>query len=149
MTQAAQQQQGVVQQIESLLRARRLSEAEPLCRAVREQYPDRVEGWLLSAKLLQLQGDVAGMREMAEAAIKARKDHIGARLLLAEALLLTGAHDQANARLKVLEQQAQKDPRLLQAIAEIYTHAGAHTAARRCYETGLKQAPGDPGLHRP
>ena len=140
------QPDAIIQQIEALLRARRMAEAGQLSRTLTAQHPDRFDVWLIGARVRQHAGDLPGMLDHAQRAVSLNPGHIGAKLLLAEALLQNGQSAKALKHLSRLEKKAKRDPRLLQALGELYTHAGHHINAQRCYKQAYRLQPDDPRI---
>lgn len=128
----------------ALRRARRLDEAEALCRAHLSEDGAAVDVWLLLARLRQDRGDFAGMRLAAERAGQADPTHVFARLIEAEADILDGRANVAAQTLAALEPQVAGDAGALQRIGEAYTQFGASREAYRCYRRAAALTPNDP-----
>jgi tetratricopeptide (TPR) repeat protein len=87
---------------------------------------------LNEARASQQRGDFSAARAAAERAVALDPSHPGARLLFIETLIHTGEPARALAELNALEERAARDARLLQQIAQIYTHLNRHAEAERC-----------------
>ena len=91
----------------------------------------------------QRAGDFSGALAAAQAAVAMDPAHAGAHLLLIECLLHCGAAAAAMGELAILETHAANDARLLQAIAQIYTHTNRHAEAERCCRRAATLEPGN------
>lgn len=133
-------------QIEALLRERRVLEAEQLASASTHNEPGRFDLWLMYARVCQHKGDLAGMLAHAEKAVRLSPQHIGAHMVLTEARLQNGQIKKALQTLSRIRTQAKTNVPLLQALAELYTHAGRHKDAQACYRQARELDPSDPRL---
>lgn len=78
------------------------------------------------------------MLHFAQKALKAAPDNFIAQLQEAEALLHLLHINEANQKLRILEEKAAQQPRVLQHVAELYTYSENHQAAMRCYKQAHK-----------
>jgi Flp pilus assembly protein TadD len=131
-------------QIEDLLRRREIGAATAQAHRLTQDRPADPVGWILFGRARQQAGDFAAARGAAEQALALDARHSGARLLLAECLLQSGAVADGLNALAQLEAGAQDDSRLLPHLAQLYTHANRHVEAERCYSRAAALKPGDP-----
>ena len=136
--------ESLYRQIEDLLRRREAGAAAALAERLTQQSPVDLVGWILLSRAKQQEGDLATALAAARQAVAIGADHPGARLLEAECLLQSGAVEQGLEALGELESGAQSDPRLLQHLAQLYTHCNRHVAAERCYARAAELMPRDP-----
>ncbi|HEY0105486.1 MAG TPA: sulfotransferase [Rhizomicrobium sp.] len=144
MQRAPSNPESTYRQIEDLLRRRQPRAAVALAQRLVEDRPDHPVGWILLTRARQQDGDFAAALASARRAVEIDGRQPGANLLLAECLLQTGAAERGLAALEELERGAQDDPRLLQHLAQLYTHANRHVEAERCYAQAAALMPGDP-----
>ena len=117
-----------------------------MARALLASRPDFAEAWLLVALAEQrLQHFDAMLAAIAEAMLL-RPGVAAITLKYIEALLLCGEGMRARAELAALERSAQQDPRLLTALASLYSTAAAHEDRLRCAGRALELLPGDRAL---
>lgn len=131
---------------DKLLRAGKRSDAASVIAALLEDAPDRVEPWLLRARLDQIEGDFTAMHIAARRAIAIDPQNLVANFVCAEAEMAAGETASARVRLSQLEQAHPKDATVLRRAAEAFTHLGVHTDADRCVQAALALRPGDPDL---
>ena len=131
-------------QVEDLLRRRQFPAAVALARRLTQDRPADCVAWILLGRAHQQAGDVAAALTAAERAHSLDARHSGATLLLAECLLRSGVVARGLAALAQLESGAQNDARLLQHLAQLYTHSNRHVEAERCYARAAALMPGDP-----
>jgi cytochrome c-type biogenesis protein CcmH/NrfG len=128
------------------IEAGRLPAARRAARGLLEQQPELAEGWLLLALAEQRLQHHDAMLAAVREAVRIQPDNTQVALKLVEALLLSGHGAEARATLAQLELRAESDPRLLTAIAGLYTSAGAHQERLRCTQRALALAPAEPAL---
>ena len=114
----------------------RASEAGTLARQVAEQ--------IEAGRACQRRGDFAGALAAARAAVAVDRRLPAARPLLIETLVQAGEGGEAGRELQSLETDAQRDPQLLQHVAQIYTHLNRHEDAARCNRRAVSITPDDP-----
>lgn len=123
-----------IQQINELIKQKRIAEADAVCVRFTQTHPNQVDGWILRARLNQMKGDDKGMLECATKAASIAPDNLIALLQVAEGNLHLQNNTQANKNLADLEKKSENDPRILQHVAELFTYAGNHESAMRCYK---------------
>jgi len=128
---------------DDLLRRRAFNEAESACAVVTDGAPDRIEGWLLTARLHQLRGDFPGMKDAADRALVISPAHTVARFIHVEALFQCGHVAAARTELAAIEAGADDDPEVLARLVLALTHAGQYADVDRCAARALELRPGD------
>jgi len=126
--------QNTLKQISKLLQIRRVNEAQALCNQLIAQHPEVEHGWIQAGRICQMKGDLHGMLANAQKAVKVAPSSLLAKMQEAEASLLCGELQGATKKLSALEIDAAEDARILQHIAELYTHLERHADAMRCYK---------------
>ena len=126
-----------IRQADNALRLGRLDAADAEIEALARHAPDRVETWLLCARLRKRNGDFFAMLDAARRATSLAPNNATAAIICIEAEIMAGDTAAARQSLAALEQQAAGDPALLRRIAEIHTHLGAHAEADRCAQAAL------------
>lgn len=126
--------QNALQNINSLLKQGRIDDAEALCKKVIEVAPQSEHGWIQLGRIAQMKGDLSGMLKAASKALQVAPTSMVAHMQEAEASLLNGDMASAGDKLANLEKMAASDARILQHIAELYSHMGQYDDAMRCYE---------------
>lgn len=132
-----------VSHIQALMKQGELIEAERHAAELIEKSPDRFEGYVLSAQIAQRLSKYDDMLSFARGAVSREPSAPVCKLLEIEALLLTGQSLEATRKLKIIEDSAGKDIKLLLHAAEYYTRCEEHTGAARCYEAAAKLDPSD------
>jgi len=128
---------------DDLLRKRAFIEAESACAVVTDGAPDRIEGWLLTARLHQRRGDFPGMKGAADRALTIKPAHTVARFIHVEALFQCGHVAAARAELAAIETGAGDDPEVLARLVLALTHAGQYADVDRCASRALELRPDD------
>lgn len=121
-----------IRRIDGLLQRRQLDEARTLCDALLMRDPDRVEGWLLAARIHQLSGDYRGMLDAARRALALDPASSLARFAEIEARVHAGDIAGARAELTAIESAAGADSGTWRRLAEFHTHLNQHAQAATC-----------------
>jgi tetratricopeptide (TPR) repeat protein len=121
-----------IRRIEGLIAGRQLAEARTLCDALLMREPDRVDGWLLAARIHQQAGDFKGMLDAARHALRVEPDHKMARFTEIEARMHAGDIAGARAGLTAIEDAAGADSGTWRRLAEFHTNLGQHEQAATC-----------------
>jgi tetratricopeptide (TPR) repeat protein len=137
--------EALLDRIEASLGRGQIKDAERLSRGFVSQYPARFEGLVLLGRALQKQGQLRAALEAALAARRLSQGHPAAELLTIECLLQLGECEPALAALSQLRLRAHGHSRLLQDVAQIYTHLNRHQEAEQCYAQAAALTPEDPG----
>ena len=130
-------------QIESLLRARRNEAAEQAARKLMAR-SDGVEGHILLGRALLQQGHWQDALHAVDAARRKVSRHPAATLLYVECLLQSDQYGCGIDELAVLEREAASHPRLLQDVGRLYSHLNLHAEAERCHARAAALTPGEP-----
>lgn len=131
--------------IEAALGQGQIKDAEKLSREFIARHPARFEGLVLLGRALQKQGQLRAALEAALAARRISQGHPAAELLTIECLLQLGQSEPALAALRQLTLRAPGHSRLLQDVAQLYTHMNRHQEAEQCYSQAAALTPEDPG----
>ena len=134
----------LVRQAEAYLRQHETSAAISLSQKLTAENPQFLGGWIALARALQQSGDFTGALAAARQAHTIDPRQPGTRLLLAESLLQSGNTSDGLAAVHQIERDAQNNHRLLQHLAQLYTHANRHVEAQRCYARAVALQPSDP-----
>lgn len=121
-----------IRRIDGLLQRRQIDEARTLCDALLMREPDRVEGWLLAARIHQLSGDYRGMLDAARRALALDPTSSVARFAEVEARVHAGDIAGARAELTAIESAAGADSGTWRRLAEFHTHLNQHDQAATC-----------------
>ena len=136
--------EALLDRIEALLRGGQLKEAEQGSRAFMTQHPGRYEGYVLLGRALQKQGRLRAALEAALAGRERAPTHPAAELLRIECLLQLGELAPGLEALDLLRDRAQGHSRLLQDVAQLYSHVNRHAEAEVCYAQAAALTPDDP-----
>lgn len=131
---------------DAALRQNRLGEAEAICRDLTQQAPDFTDGWMAYARVRQKAGDYAGMRGLAERAIKASGGHPRTHLLDVEALIHLGEVRAARGKLAKLKPLAKGDVQLLMQISDAFSQIGHFDDAAKLARDAATIKPDEPGV---
>ncbi|OLF75244.1 hypothetical protein AWH62_05305 [Maricaulis sp. W15] len=134
-------------QIDQALRAGRIAHGQAVAEALTRDYPDYLEGWIITARAFQLGGEFGRMREALAQALAIEPASPLARLMDAEALVHLGELRQAKSALIAMEGEAAGDANWLGRLAEAFGQCGCHADAARCARTAAALAP-DVAVHR-
>ena len=121
-----------IRRIDGLLQQRQLAEAKTLCDALLMREPNRLEGWLLAARIHQLSGDYRGMLDAARRALTLDPTSSLARFTEVEARMHAGDIAGARAELTAIEGAAGADSGTWRRLAEFHTHLNQHAQAATC-----------------
>ncbi len=132
-----------VSHIQALIKQGKLNEAERHAMGLIERMPDHFEGYVLSAQIAQRLSKYDDMLSFAKGAVAREPSAPVCKLLEVEAFLLTGQSLEAIRKLKIIEDTAGADIKLLLHAAEYYTRCEEHAGAARCYEVAAKLDPSD------
>ena len=135
----------LIDRIEGLLRRGPYSDAERFSREIVARHSARFEGHLLLGRALQKQGHLQDALEAAVAAGQRAPEHPAPELLRIECLMQMGSSDAALLALKQLSTRAEANSRLLQEVAQLYSHLNCHEQAEVCYAKAAARNPDDPG----
>ncbi len=135
----------LLDQIESLLRQGRVAEAERLSKLLIATLPARHEGYVLLGRALQKQGRLREALDTSLAARQRAPKHPAAELLCIECLLQLGQAAGAIEELDQLAKRARGQKRLLQDVAQLYSHVNRHIEAEACYAEAAALPPEDAG----
>ena len=127
--------------IDQAIRQRDLGRAMHLAKALNQDDPQYIDGWIAHARISQMVGDYALMRAQLKTALTYAPNHALARLMDAEALVHLGRIEDACASLRRMEGEAKNDGTWLARIAEIYTHSGQFEKAAACAHQALEIMP--------
>src|SRR5580698_3136133 len=136
--------EALLDQIEAQLRQRQLSEAEQCSRAFVAQHPTRHEGYVLLGRALQKQGQLRLALDASIAARTRAPTHPAPELLRIECLLQLGENATALDALRQLTALAHGHSRLLQDVAQLYSHVNCYAEAEACYARAAMLSPDDP-----
>lgn len=119
-------------EIDRALRGRQLGAARSMLTALLRDEPGYVEAWIAAARLEQMSGDYAAMRNYLSQALELAPASPLVRLLDVEALVHLGSIRDAMDSLAVMEAEAAGDAAWMSRLSEAYTQCGAFAAAERC-----------------
>ena len=126
-----------------LIETGRFAAAARSARTLLADEPRLTEGWLLLALAEQRQQRFDAMLAALHTAMRLTPTNVTVLLKFREAQLYCGLGAEARSGLAALERGAQRDARLLTAIANLYAAAGAHEDRLRCAQRALALAPHD------
>jgi tetratricopeptide (TPR) repeat protein len=121
-----------IRRIDGLLQRRQLAEARTLCDALLMRHPDRVDAWVVAARIHQMSGDYRGMLDAARRALVLDPSNNLARFTEIEARMHAGDIAGARAKLTDIEGTAGADSGTWRRLAEFHTHLGQHEQAATC-----------------
>ncbi len=121
-----------IRRIDSLIQRRQLDEARTLCDSLLMREPERLEGWLLAARIHQQCGDYRGMLDAARRALALDPASSVARFTEIEARMHAGDVAGARASLTAVEDAAGADSGTWRRLAEFHTHLNQHAQAATC-----------------
>ncbi|SDL67054.1 Tetratricopeptide repeat-containing protein [Maricaulis salignorans] len=133
-------------EIDRALRARQLGPARSMLTALLRDEPGYVEAWIAAARLEQMGGDHAAMRQHLSQALVLAPNSPLVRLLDVEALVHLGAIREAMDNLGVMEAEAGQDSAWMSRLSESYTQCGAFEAAERCARQAVALDPEQPAI---
>lgn len=131
-------------QVEALLRAGRIEEAENAARALVATRPEDFQPQVLLGHALRLKGSIDEALAAATAALERAPGHPAALMLQAEILLQQGQRAQAAAIFRTLATDAGAPPVLLQDVGQRFTAMGLHEEAESCFARARTMLPNDP-----
>lgn len=134
----------ILQQIGSLMQARKMDAAEALCMGLVKDHPDRVEGWLHLGWISQLKTNADKMLDCGERACAIDPRSIAALMLIVEGAMGSGQMNRAKEALMQIEELAGDDAKLWSHIAKLNTNTGSFVAAGRCYNRAYEILGDDP-----
>lgn len=129
-----------------LIETGRFAAAARSARTLLADEPRLTEGWLLLALAEQRQQRFDAMLAALHTAMRLQPTNVTVLLKFREAQLYCGLGAEARSGLAALERGAQQDARLLTAIANLYTAAGAHEDRLRCTQRAFALTPGERSL---
>jgi tetratricopeptide (TPR) repeat protein len=121
-----------IRKIDGLLQRRQFAEARTLCDSLLMRHPERIEGWLLAARIHQQGGDFAGMLDATRRALAIDPSNTIARFTEIEARMHAGDIAGARASLTAVENAAGADSGTWRRLAEFHTHLNQHEQAATC-----------------
>lgn len=121
-----------IRRIDGLIQRRQLGEARTLCDSLLMRHPDRVDGWLLAARIHQVGGDYRGMLDAARRALTLDPKNTIARFAEIEARMHAGDIAGARAQMTAVEGTAGADSGTWRRLAEFHTHLNQHEQAATC-----------------
>ncbi|WP_417493224.1 sulfotransferase [Maricaulis sp.] len=133
-------------EIDRAMRGRQLGQVRPLIAALLRDEPRFVDAWIAAARLEQMSGDHAAMRERLARALELAPNSPLARLLDVEALVYLGQIGDALAGLAAMESEAVSDAAWMSRLSESYTQCGAFAAAERCARAACELDPAQPAI---
>ena len=133
--------------IDSLLRARKLAVAEQALMGIIETHSHHTDTHIMLAKLRQMQGQFDKMLESAQTAQSLSPTNVIARFQSIESLVNLGRISEARNALDSLQKSNPTDTRILQSVAEFYTHIGEFECAWQCLKKALTTDNRDPQLN--
>ncbi|UTW44118.1 sulfotransferase [bacterium SCSIO 12696] len=125
----------------SLLKSKRLEEAEERCAQWVSEDTDSLDALMLHIDILKRQGRFDLMLQQAKRAYQLKPQNPGVCLQTAEAYIYCGQVNSALKLLQSLEESANRNPELLQQVAGLYTHCAAHQQAARCHRQAVNINP--------
>ena len=126
-----------------LIETGRFADAVRAAHTLLAQDPGLMEAWMLLALAQQRRQRFDAMLAALREAARLQPANVAVLLKLCEAQLYCGLGGEARARLATLERDAQHDPRLLAAIANLYMAAGTQEDRLRCSLRALALAPAE------
>lgn len=133
----------VMQQIDGLIGARRVVDAEKLAQQLIHSSPSFEGGWLQCGRIAQMKGDLQGMLSCAQKVIELKPEFSMGYLMCAEAQMNNAQVDKAIKTLGKLESVAASDALSQQQIGQFYTRMEDHEGAYRVYSRAVELAPND------
>ncbi|MFT7201514.1 MAG: Flp pilus assembly protein TadD, partial [Glaciecola sp.] len=110
--------------VDKLLRSRKLVEAERAINVFIAKEDKVADGYILLAKLRQMQGRFEHMMVAATRAKALSPESVIARFQFIEACVQSGQISHALSAIESLQKKHSTNPKILQSIAEIYSHVG-------------------------
>jgi tetratricopeptide (TPR) repeat protein len=132
--------------VDRLLRSRKLVEAEQAISAFIAKEDKVADGYILLAKLRQLQGRFEHMMVAATRAKALSPESLVAQFQCIEACVQSGQISEALNALESLQKKYATNPKVLQIIAEIYSHVGRFELAWGSLQSALNLTPNNPQL---
>jgi hypothetical protein len=132
--------------VDKLLRSRKLVEAERAINVFIAKEDKVADGYILLAKLRQMQGRFEHMMVAATRAKALSPESVIARFQFIEACVQSGQISHALSAIESLQKKHSTNPKILQSIAEIYSHVGRFELAWSSLQSALNVTPDDPQL---
>lgn len=133
-------------EIDRAMRGRQLGQARTLISTLLRDEPRYADAWIAAARLEQMGGDYAEMRDRLAQALDLAPGSPLARLLDVEALVYLGQIGAALAGLAAMEVGAESDAAWMSRLSESYTQCGAFEAAERCARAAAELDPAQPAI---
>jgi len=132
-----------LQQIDALMKERRLAEAGDLASLLAERHPANPDGWRRLGRVQEASSDFDGMLVSFQKVTELAGDDLHAHLKVAQALIQKGDLGKALEKLSALRSLAWDDSYLLQHLGQLYTHLSDYVQAYECFRRAAELAPRD------
>ncbi|WND02978.1 sulfotransferase [Temperatibacter marinus] len=137
----------IMQQINGLIKERRISDAEKLAVSLTASYPAHLDGWVQRGRIAQMKGDYSGLLSCAQEVLHLDENHTVGRLQEIEALIHLSRPGDAFIRLESIEALAASNAVILQYVGQFYTQLAEYDSAFRVYNKSVELNPKDPQAH--
>ncbi len=132
-----------LQQIDALMKERRLAEAGDLAALLAEKHPDNPDGWRRLGRVHEASGNFTAMLTSFQKVVELAAEDLHAHLKVAQALIQQGDLTAATHELARLRALAWDDSFLLMHIGQLYTHLSVFDLAYDCFKRSVALAPRD------
>ncbi|WP_286829592.1 MULTISPECIES: tetratricopeptide repeat-containing sulfotransferase family protein [Kordiimonas] len=132
-----------LQQIDALMKERRLAEAGDLAALLAEKHPTNPDGWRRLGRVHEASGNFSAMLTSFQKVVELAKEDLHAHLKVAQALIQQGDLKAATDELARLRALAWGDSYLLMHTGQLYTHLSVFDLAYDCFKRSVALAPKD------
>ncbi|WP_241493456.1 tetratricopeptide repeat-containing sulfotransferase family protein [Kordiimonas lacus] len=132
-----------LQQIDALMKERRLAEAGDLAALLAEKHPTNPDGWRRLGRVHEASGNFGAMLTSFQKVVELVEEDLHAHLKVAQALIQQGELKAATDELARLRALAWGDSYLLMHIGQLYTHLAVFDLAYDCFKRSVALAPKD------